>query len=51
VGKLSEYLKKQWPNIREQLLREKYQPAQVREVQFTKQAGPGVRKGWHSNGD
>jgi RNA-directed DNA polymerase len=43
VGDLSDYLKQQWPKIREQLLNGIYQPQPVRRVEIPKPDG-GVRK-------
>jgi RNA-directed DNA polymerase len=43
VKKLSGYLKKHWPQIREQLLQGQYQPQPVRRVEIPKADG-GVRK-------
>jgi retron-type reverse transcriptase len=43
VGQLPEYLKEQWPAIREQLLSNTYQPKPVRVVEIPKASG-GTRK-------
>jgi RNA-directed DNA polymerase len=43
VKKLSGYLGKHWPNIREQLLQSSYQPQPVKRVEIAKPGG-GVRK-------
>src|SRR5581483_10267592 len=43
VGQLSDYLKEQWPIIREQLLNGTYEPKPVRRVEIPKPDG-GVRK-------
>jgi RNA-directed DNA polymerase len=44
VRELPEYLKQQWPAIREQLLRGTYQPQPVKRVEIDKPDGGGVRK-------
>lgn len=43
VEKLRPYLKEHWPNIREQLLAETYQPQPVRRVEIPKPGGRGTR--------
>src|SRR5688572_3319071 len=44
VGQLTDYLKQNWPAIREQLLNGTYEPKPVRRVEIPKPDGGGVRK-------
>src|SRR5580693_6266033 len=44
VGGISDYLKQDWPAIREQLLSGTYEPKPVRRVEIPKPDGGGVRK-------
>jgi RNA-directed DNA polymerase len=43
VDDMAEYLRKEWPRIRDELLSETYQPAPVRKVEIPKPGGKGVR--------
>jgi RNA-directed DNA polymerase len=44
IDEITEYLKQQWPAIREQLLSGTYEPKPVRRVEIPKPDGVGVRK-------
>ena len=44
VAELREYLKAEWPRIKEELLRGRYSPELVREVEIPKPGGKGMRK-------
>ena len=44
VAELREYLKAQWPRIKEELLSGRYKPESVREVDIPKSGGKGMRK-------
>ena len=44
VGGITDYLKRHWPAIREQLLNGTYEPQPVRRVEIPKPDGGGVRK-------
>ncbi len=44
VGELKPYLKKEWPRIKEALLKDQYIPQPVRRVEIPKPGGKGVRK-------
>ena len=44
VVDLREYLKAEWPRIKEELLRGRYKPELVREVEIPKPGGKGMRK-------
>src|SRR6266700_7060664 len=44
VGGITDYLKQNWPTIREQLLNGTYEPQPVRRVEIPKPDGGGVRK-------
>jgi RNA-directed DNA polymerase len=44
VAHLREYLKAEWPRIKEELLKGRYKPEAVREVEIPKPGGKGMRK-------
>ena len=44
VAELREYLKAEWPGIKEELLSGRYKPEPVREVEIPKPGGKGMRK-------
>ena len=44
VARLREYLKAEWPRIKEELLTGRYKPEAVREVEIPKPGGKGMRK-------
>jgi len=44
VDELRDYLREQWPNIKEQLLEGRYEPSPVRKVEIPKPGGKGMRQ-------
>jgi RNA-directed DNA polymerase len=44
VAKLREYLKAEWPRIKEELMNGRYKPQAVREAEIPKAGGKGMRK-------